>query len=173
MNVLVMVFMLVCAAVIQAVAPSLSALGEARLPLLLSVVMYYGLARDHRLMLGAGILGGILQDALSLMPLGYSSFVYCVAGWVMSRFKDIVFVHETITHMLFGAVGAAGATFLLYLLIAATILREYPLIAAVHMSAGGFVLGALVAPVVFRACKRLDQLMGNVGEKESSWSSVP
>lgn len=173
MNLPVMLFVLVCAAVVQAVVPSLPALGEAPLPVLLSVVMYYGLARDLRLMILAGILGGFLQDGLSLIPLGYSSFVYCVTGWVMSRFKDMVFVHETVTHMLFGALGAAGATLILYVLISTTSLQAYPLSMALHKAGGAFILGALVAPVVFRVSKRFDQWMGNVGEKETSWSSLP
>ncbi len=173
MNLLVMLFVLVCAAVAQAVVPSSPALGEAPLPMLLAVLMYYGLARDLRLMLFAGILGGFLQDGLSLMPLGYSSFAYCLAGWTMSRFKDIVFVHETVTHMLFGALGAAGATLVSYALISTTGLQDYPAVAALHKAGGAFILGAIVAPIVFRVSKRFDQWVGNVGEKELSWSSIP
>ena len=164
-----MLFMLICSAVLQAVAPSSPLLGEARIPLLLSVVMYYGLARDLRLMVFAGIVGGFFQDALGLLPLGYSSFVYCLVGWAMSRFKDIVFVHEAVTHMLFGALGAAAAVLMMYGLISMAELQAYPFASALHKALGSFVLGAVVAPFVFIASKRLDQWVGNVQEKESSW----
>ena len=98
--------------------PTCRWLGQANAPILLGLVLYYALAHSRGTMLQAAIFAGLLQDALGMIPLGYSSFCFCVVALVVSKFKDMVFVHELVTHMLFGALASGAVTLALYGLLA-------------------------------------------------------
>lgn len=169
MNGMVMCVLLTGAALIQAVIPSSPALGQAKVPALAAIVVYYALARDRRALLWAAIGAGLIQDGMGLIPFGYSSFVFTLMGSVIARFKDIVFVHETLTHMLFGIVMAVGSTFLLYLLLTSTGLIEMYASQAMQKAFGSALLGAIATPILFRGCARMDQLMGVVESTDSKW----
>jgi rod shape-determining protein MreD len=172
-NALVMLAVTMLAALVQAVVPAWAALGQAKLPALAAVVVYYALARHRRDLLWAAILAGLVQDGMGLIPFGYSSFVFCVTGLVMARFKDLVFVQEQVTHMLFGALMAFGSTLFLYGLLYSTALVEMPVSQALHKASGSALLGAVVTPLLFHGCARLDRLMGLVDASESPWQEVP
>lgn len=163
---LLMCFVLIAGAVLQAVFPTWRWLGEANVPVLMGVVLYYTLAHQGRLMLPAAILAGLLQDALGMIPLGYSSFCFVVAALIISKFKDLVFVHELVTHMSFGALASGAITLALYALLAhdgAVSLR--PAWAALK-TVGSMVLGAVVIPLEFELLEALDRMLGNVELRE-------
>ena len=162
MTALLMWFVVVFGAVVQAALPAPAWLGQAQGPVLLGIVLYYGLAHSRGLMLQAAVVAGLLQDALSMAPLGYSVFVFCVTGLVVERFRDAVFVHEFFTRMLFGALGAGAVTLGLYGLLA----RE-DLVAAraswlALKTAGSVLLGAVIVPLECELLAGLDRMLGNV-----------
>ncbi|MBN1670538.1 MAG: rod shape-determining protein MreD [Kiritimatiellae bacterium] len=167
MTLVVMAFVMIAAAVLQTLFPPWHALGQAKAPFLLGVVVYYALTRERKLMLTAGILAGLVQDSLSKIPLGYSSFCYCVVGAAINRFHDVVFSRKLITHMLFGAAAAACATVILYGLLARGGVIEDRWSRVAVKTAGTALWGMLVTPVVFHATERLDQFVGNVRAEES------
>ncbi len=173
MNLLVMLFLLMCGAVIQAVIPASPALGQAKVPALAAIVVYYALARQRGDMLWAAILAGLVQDGLGLIPFGYSSFAFCLMALMIARFKDLVFVHETLTHMIFGVLMAAGSTLILFVLLTFTGLIQMPVAQALHKAAGGALLGAVATPLIFHGCVRMDRLMGLVESSDSSWHELP
>jgi rod shape-determining protein MreD len=167
MTALTMLFTLVCGAVLQAVLPTWRWFGHANVPILLGIVLYYAVTHPRGMLLGAAVIGGLLQDALGMIPLGYSSFCFCVVALSAARFKDIVFEHEVITHMLFGALAAGLSTLLLYLLLigAGVVVGARPGWGALKVI-GSVILGGVVSPFVFEAMGALDRMLGNVEARE-------
>jgi rod shape-determining protein MreD len=153
---------LVFGAVLQAVFPTWGWLGHANAPILLGVVLYYALAHSMGMTLTAAILGGLLQDALGMIPLGYSSFCFCLAGVLAGKFKDIVFVHELVTHVLFGALAAGGVTLMLYILLGKDGLVALQGGWAALKTAGSILLGAVLVPLEFELLGTVDRMLGNV-----------
>lgn len=172
MNGLVMAFLLIAAALLQAVSPAAVLLGQARWPALAAVVVYYALARERRDWLWAAVLAGLIQDGMGLIPFGYSSFAFCLLAVSIARFRDVVFVHEAVTHMLFGGWMAAGSTLILYLLLTSTGLIALSVGQGLHKVAGAALLGVIVTPLTFYGCARMDQLLGLVGSADSSWREL-
>lgn len=173
MNLLVMLFLMIGGALIQAVVPASPALGQAKVPALAAIVVYYALARQRSDMLWAAIMAGLIQDGLGLIPFGYSSFALCLMGLMVARFKDLVFVHEMLTHMLFGVLMAVGSTLILFVLLTSTGLIEMPVSQAFHKAFGAALLGAVATPLIFRGCTRMDRLMGLVETSDTSWQEIP
>lgn len=147
--------------VAQMVSPAFALLGQAKPPVLLCIVLYYALHREVDAMFIAGVAAGLLQDALSPVPLGYSSVCFCLLGWITSRFRTLVMTENHLTSALFGAAGGAAGTFLLYLLL----LREHTFACsfwrAVWRSTGTGLLGAVAAPVILSVSAVLDRAVGN------------
>lgn len=165
MKTMVMIFALLCGAVLQALVPNWRVMGQAHVPVLLGIVLYYAFSSDRGLMWTAAVLAGLLQDALGPIPLGYSSFCFCLVALVVSRVREEVFAHEILLRAGAGALSAGAVTLALSVLL----MNDR----AVILSAGrvGFklvgsaLLGMVVAPVVFGAMEGLDRMLGNLGEE--------
>ena len=153
---------IIVGAVAQAVFPTFRWLGQANAPILLGLVLYYALAHSRGTMLQAAIFAGLLQDALGTIPLGYSSFCFCIAALVVSKFKDMVFAHKLVTHMLFGALASGAVTLALYGLLAATglVVMLAPGWTVLKV-AGSMFLGAMIVPIEFELLAELDRMLGN------------
>ena len=164
MTLAVMLAVLVLSAVLQAVLPPLAALGQAKLPLLLGPVIYYALTSDRPRLVQAAVLAGLLQDALSLLPLGYSALAFCLVAVTVNRFRDTVFVHAAFTHMIFGALAAAAVTLMLSAMMAATGIARPPVVWLLLKLTGSLLLGAVAVPLMFQVTARLDRMVGNVRE---------
>lgn len=158
----IMIFVLIVAAVVQTLLPGHVLLGQAKFPLLLAVVLYYALNRETSTMAAAAFLAGLLQDALSPIPLGYSAFCFCVVGWGAGRFRDLVITESLITQVFFGAVAGVIVTVILYLLLLQGGLVACSASWVVLKAVGTGVLSMLCTPVMFRVTNELDRLVGNV-----------
>ncbi|MFH0880489.1 MAG: hypothetical protein V2A34_12305 [Lentisphaerota bacterium] len=164
---LLMVFSLVCGTVLQAMSPTWSWLGQAHLPLLLGLVLYYAFTHDDMHMIVCALLAGILQDSMDLIPLGYSSFCFCVVGLTVSRFRDLVFVRQWITHLLIGAAAAGGVSLALSVLL---LYNDGLIIGPLRLllkTVGSIFLGAMVVPVEFQVMESLDRMLGNAVKEEN------
>lgn len=167
-----MLTLIVLAALLQAVLPGTPWLGHAKVPALMAVVVYYALARDRSAWLTAAIIAGLVQDGMGFIPFGYSSFAFCVMALMVARFKDLVFVHEAITHMLFGLLAAAGVTLILFILLRTGSQLHMGMGAGLHKTLGTALLGAVATPILFLACAHMDQLMGVVAPTDTSWRDL-
>ena len=164
---LVMFFCLIVGAVLQTLIPTWLWTGQAHAPVLLGLVLYYALAHDTRRVLEVAIAAGLLQDALGMIPWGYSSFAFCVVGLAVHRCRDLVFARQWLTHLVFGALGSAAATVLLYALLrAGGAIALGPGWAALKVG-GSLVLGAVVVPLVFATVAVLDRRLGNLQPGEA------
>ena len=156
-----MVVSLVVAAIIQALLPAFRLLGNAPMPILLGVVIYYALSEDRSFMLKAAVLAGILQDGLCMIPLGYSSFVFVLIGTVCGKYRKIVFEQHWLTYALFGSLANAIGTIAMYLLLSATDLFEMPLRYLVLKVCGAWIAGIVVIPIVCRLTADLNRKVGS------------
>jgi len=161
-----MVFILISSAVLETVLPPCTALGQAKPPLLLSVVLYYALARKPSIMFAAAFLGGCLHDALSPIPLGYSAFCFCCVGWIASRFRSLVLTESPVTPIFFGGVCGFGVTLGLYVLLTLGELIRWPVSRVLLKAIGTGILGMICALLIFVLTGSLDRLVGNVGSAE-------
>ena len=170
MNLVIMAVALLIAAVVQQVLPGLTLLGQAKAPLVLSVVLYYALHRSLALLVTAAIAGGLLCDSLEALPMGYSTTVFCVLGIVAWLYRNVVFSARGVTHMVFGLLAGLGLTFGLYamLLISEESLRDVAWHWIALKAIGTALLGMIVVPVVFAVLERLDRLTGNIVVETSS-----
>lgn len=113
-----MIMTLMAGAVAQTLSPCVPAFGQVKAPVLLAIVIYYALNRGVGVTACAALLAGFLQDALHLIPLGYSPAVFVTAGWLIGRYRRLVNPESPATPLVFGAVTGAAATLALTLLLA-------------------------------------------------------
>lgn len=166
MTYVVMTFLVLVAGVTQTLLPPLAFLGQAKWPLLMGVVVYYALHRDSGVMLTAAVLAGVVQDALSPVPLGTTSACFCVGGWLMGRFRSVVVTEAVVTPAFFGGLGGCAFTAVMYGLLVGQGRLGLPPGGALLKTLGTGVLAAIGTPVVFVVGLRLDRLVGNIEAKE-------
>lgn len=161
MTLLVLVFAVLTGVVAQALLPTSGAwLGAAQAPILLGVVLYVALVYDQRRMLICALAAGLLQDALGQIPLGYSSFGFCLAGLAAYRYQEEVFQHEGLTHAVFGAAASGLVTLVLYVLLRKDGSIHLSPVWALKKIAGAALLGALVTPLVCWLLAHLERRLG-------------
>ena len=170
MNFVIMVVALLIGAAAQQVLPGLTLLGQAKAPIVLSIVLYYALHRSLSLMVLAAIAGGVLCDSLEALPMGYSAVVFSVLGIGAWLYRNVVFSARGVTHMVFGLLAGLGLTFGLYglLLVSEASLREVSWSWVALKAIGTALLGMILAPIVFTVLERLDRLTGNIVVEPSS-----
>ena len=162
MTFILMTLLLMTGAIIQTLLPTYAILGQAKVPVLLAFIIYYSLNRNIRIMLIAALLAGILQDALSLSPLGYSSAIFIFIGWIISRYRGLVTTDSFMTPIVFGIIAGITVTLMQALLLAHSgLINIKPFWILLRIFSNGF-LCALITPVVFILTKTLDRAVGNV-----------
>lgn len=162
MTYLVMSIVLYVTAVLQVQLPGFAILGGAKMPLLLAVMLYYALTYDTGAMLVAAVCAGFLQDSLSEIPMGYSSLIFCLIGWLVGRFRTYVMSDSVVTSMFFGGVTSLVFTVVIYIWLSSAGLVSYGFGRLFVRYIGVGILGMICTPIVFLLTRRLDQLVGNV-----------
>jgi len=105
------------ATLLQAMLPGWAALGHARFPILLGVVLYYALNHEAAVAVIAAFAAGMLQDGMSFVPLGYSAFLFCVVALIAGHYRGLVLSDAIITALFFGGIAGISVSFGLYLLL--------------------------------------------------------
>ena len=162
-----MVIVLMVAALLQLLLPGYASLAQVKFPFLLAGVLYYALNWDLAVVLVAALLAGLLQDILSPMPLGYSAFCFCIAGWIANRWRKLILTESVITPMFFGGIASMAVTLALYVLLARGDLIENAIGWLFLRMIGAGILGMISTPLMFLFAGLLDRLVGNVEEKGS------
>ena len=168
---IIMICLMVGGAVVQTVIPSSVVISGAKLPVLLSVVLYYALTRSVTTALVAAFLAGFLHDVLSQIPLGNSVFCFCVTGWLAGYFRNMVQPDLIMVNMFFGGITNVLVTVFFYLMLAQAGLIQYSWGWIVLRLFGALLLGMICTPLVFHLAGWIDRLVGNV-EMEQSLDGV-
>jgi rod shape-determining protein MreD len=168
MTFILMILLLMAGAILQTLSPAYAILGQVKIPIILSFVIYYALNRNTNTMLIAALLAGIIQDSLSLSPLGYSSAIFIIVGWLISQYQGIVMADSFMTSVIFGAIAGTAVTLMHALLLAhGGLINIIPFLLLLRMLGSGF-LCALITPLVFLLTKTLDQAVGNINTRGDS-----
>ncbi|MBM4154050.1 MAG: rod shape-determining protein MreD [Lentisphaerae bacterium] len=164
MSVLSLVIVLLSGGVLQAVLPTWAAAGQMPVPVLPALVVYYALTRNRVAAFWIGVAAGLVQDALGIVPLGFSSCCFAVAALLLNRYREEVFEWEGLTHMILGGAAAAGTTLALGLLLGAAAGMHLPVGRIALKTLGAAGLGVATTPLVCRGVRRLDVMLGLVAE---------
>lgn len=167
MNLLVMGAVLLGGILLESFLPASVALGLAKTPILLSIVIYYALNRTLFLTLTAALVGGILSDSVSGLPLGCSAFCFCAIGALVRMYRLVQFSGKWVTLMFLGAVAGMGMALTEYVMLLAGAAEFGPVLFAwvAAKIIGSGVLGLVAAPVVYAVMEWLDRMTGNLQEE--------
>jgi len=155
-------------AMIQAILPAWSELGQAKPPLLLGAVLYYALSRDDLQVVESAVLAGLLQDSLGPIPHGFSVLAFVIVALLVNRYRERVFGDHWFTHVMIGIGSSALVCFILYLLLVGGGLRTGVGFAFVLSKALGMsLLGMVIIPLVYKIIESLDFHLGNVSRRRA------
>lgn len=164
MSLLLLAVVLLFGGVLQAVLPTWAAAGQMPVPVLPALVVYYSLTRGRVRAFWIAVAAGLVQDALGIVPLGFSSCCFAVAALLLNRYREEVFEWEGLTHMILGGAAAAGTTLALGLLLGAAAGLDLPAGRILLKTLGAAALGVLTTPLVCRAIRRLDVMLDLLSE---------
>ena len=164
MTLLALLFWLLVGCTFQVLVPAWRHMGQPAFPFLLGVVLYAAVDKKPRYFVATALLGGVLEDSLSLAPLGYSMCAFLVAGSLALLLRGDFFADKARTVSWFGALCAAASTGTM-----ATLLRWRGLISlsggdVAWRMAGSAGLGAVLIPVLFGLMRGMERWLGVGGE---------
>ena len=164
MNIVVMGMALVLALWVELLTPAWAFLGQAKAPVVMSVVLYYALRRPLGLFVLAAGVGGLGLDGLSGVPLGCSTLALCVVGAVARRYRTAGDGSEWFPSMALGALAGMGVCAVTYLFLRAQVegFREISLSRVGVKIAGMGLLSMIGVPLVHYGVEWLDKATGNV-----------
>jgi rod shape-determining protein MreD len=149
----------------QALLPGPALLGGARFPVLLGVVLYYALNHKPWIVIIVAFAAGVLQDGLSLVPLGYSALLFCTAAFMAGRYRKLVLSEAAVTAAFFGGVTNLTVALILYVLLS----RDGSIVcsggAAALRIVGSGILGVVAVPAVFVLMTQLHRALDLVEEE--------
>jgi rod shape-determining protein MreD len=163
---LVMFFVSVVCGLLQALLPPSAVLGQAKLPLLLAVTVYYALNHNTATASVSALMCGTIHDLMSFIPLGQTAVVYLFAAILAGRFRRLVHGDEIHTTAMFGGLAAFICTLISYRLLARIDLVSISAGKLWYKAAGGLVLGAVSSPFVCLFLHKIDSMVGNIATTE-------
>ena len=110
MTLLSLLFWLLAGGTLQVLMPAWRHMGQPSFPFVLGVVLYAAMAKKPRYFVAMALLGGMLEDSLSLAPLGFSTCAFLVAGGLAVLLRADFFAHKATTVSVFGALCASVST---------------------------------------------------------------
>ena len=155
-----LLFWLIAGGTLQAAVPAWRHMGQPAFPILLGVVLYAALNKKARYFVAAAILAGLVEDALSLAPLGYSSCAHLAAGTLAVLLRKDFFADRAFTTSWLGALCAAASTGVMALLLRMKGLVVVSGGETLWRMAGAAVLAAVTMPVLFGLMRGLERRLG-------------
>jgi rod shape-determining protein MreD len=164
---MLMIIAVLGATLAQALLPGWAMFGQARFPVLLGLVLYYALNHKSWIVILVAFVAGMLQDGLSLVPLGYSALLFCVVASVAGRYRRLVLSEAVVTAAFFGGISSLLMTLFLFLLLnhSGTISCSGSL--AFLRIVGSGILGTITVPAVFLIMTHLHHELELSGEEDT------
>lgn len=165
MSVLTMLFWLLAAATAQALAPAWHHMGEPSFPILSGVVLY---AATHKGALGftwVALAAGVLEDSLSLSPLGCSAVAYLAAGGLALALREDFFPDKATVAMWLGGVCTAVSTGVMAVLLKWRGLTAFAWGTVVERMLGSALLGLVLTPLLFGLMRAMERRLGCLEER--------
>lgn len=157
----IMIFLLLVGGLLQSLVPASSLLGLSKPPFLMAVALYYALAHSRGMAVIAAILAGIIQDSMSLLPVGYSAFCFVIFGVILAETREKLFGDSLLTVAILGAGLGALTTLCLFLMLSLNSLADsIPLWWVVLKMGGTALLGFCAAPLVWWSAATLERHVG-------------
>jgi len=161
MTAAIMVFLMLMGGLLQSLMPATAIMGLSKPPFLMAVALYYALAHPRGTAVIAAILAGVIQDSMSLLPVGYSSLCFVLFGLFLAKTREKLFGDSLFTVALLGAGLGALTTLGLYLMLSLNALADSIPFWWVALKMGGSaLLGLGVAPLVWWAAATLERYVG-------------
>ncbi|MEI6564719.1 MAG: rod shape-determining protein MreD [bacterium] len=161
MTAAIMIFLLLAGGLLQSLIPAASSLGLSKPPFLMAVALYYALVHSRGTAVIAAILAGIIQDSMSLLPVGYSSLCFVIFGAILVETRETLFRDSLFTVAILGAGLGALTTLGLYLMLTFNSLADFIPFWWVALKMGGTaLLGLGAAPVVWWSASTLERHVG-------------
>jgi rod shape-determining protein MreD len=161
MTAAIMFFLLLMGGLLQSLMPASALLGLSKPPFLMAVALYYALAHPRGTAVTVAILAGIIQDSMSLLPVGYSALCFVGFAVFLAETREKFFGDSLVTVSFLGASLGALTTLGLYLMLSLNSLVEFIPVWWVALKMGGTaLLGAGVAPLVWWSAAMLERHVG-------------
>ncbi len=146
------ILIVLLAALGQALAGPVRIAGEMPLPLLAGTALFYALNRPLHTGLVIAFATGLLQDALGMLPLGYSAVLFCLAAAAISRFQRTLQTESLLTGAVFGCATVVVLQAVTAVLLLRNSLLDSPgAVYVLRKIAGSGLLAALAVPLLFWA----------------------
>jgi len=156
-----MAFLLLVAGVLQSLTPAAAWLASAKTPFLLGVTVYYAFTHGRGATVAAAVLAGVIQDSLSLIPVGYSAFCFAGFAFVLHHWRGVMFRDSAFTVAVVGAALGALMTLVLYvMLLLGTEMAGVPVWWLILKMAGSGLLGLAAAPLVWAVAGLIERHAG-------------
>lgn len=160
MTLLILIFWIIVGITLQVMVPAWQHMGQPAFPFLLGAVLYAAVHKKPIYFVLTALLAGLLKDALSLVPLGFSTGSFLVAGGLAWLLRRDFHVRRARMVMGLGAMCAAAATGTMALL-----LRWHGLVVlsrhdCVWRMAGAAVLAAVLVPIWFGMMRGMERFLG-------------
>lgn len=161
MTAAIMVFLLLVGALLQSLIPATAWLGLSKPPILPAVALYYALVHPRGTAVTAAILAGVIQDTMSLFPVGTSALCLVIFGLFVVETRETMFRDSVVTVAVLGAASAAFTTIGLYVLLSLNSLAaDMPLWWVALKTGGNALLGLVAAPAVWWMASTLEHHVG-------------
>ncbi len=160
MRTLIYLFALIIGSVIQAILPCWTAFGHVKAPILMGLTLYYALTGEQRSAITAAFVCGLVEDAMGMVPLGYTSPAFCLGTLIVNNNRQEIYTHHPITHILCGAFTAALTIVVLATFLLLTGEIAFQALILLHKILGAALLGAITAPLTFILMRRLEKSLG-------------
>jgi rod shape-determining protein MreD len=162
---ILMVLMMLVATMTQAMVPGVALFAHARFPVLLGLVLYYALNHKRVVVIVVAFTAGMLQDGLSMVPLGYSALLFCGVAVVAGRYRRFVLSEAAVTAAFFGGIASLVVSLALYLLLKQAGAIACSGTVALLRIVGNGVLGLVAVPVVFVIMTQLHRSLELIEEE--------
>lgn len=167
MTAAIMIVFLLGGALLQSLIPAAASLGLSKPPILLAVALYFALVHSRGMAVIVAILAGIIQDSMSLFPVGTSALCFVAFTLVIAEWRETLFRDSLFTVAILGAVLSALTTLALSLILSLNAAEAIAPNWWVALKMGGnAVLGLATAPLVWWLASSLEHHVGLTGGEE-------